>query len=260
MHRNQSHHVRVRIWIFLVPNEQQRGVIMTEAKNMNKRLLVISAFIVLLVPAVLASDILQRIKIGESVVIQSNIESILIVPNLIGKWVFNEPFIHSKQDFENYLLKNQTRLNNLNPKTEYYAVVTFSEPIPITEVDQLASQFGLTGLSVKYISTPEGSGQMPYPVTANDLQELQEQSQFIQQQLEQAKRDDPNSIIPEKIELFSGVIGLYVKALGKNLQDTQDAKVVLVDVGAADQLSNPTTEHSTPMRELYYEWITYGKE
>ncbi|MFZ2406177.1 MAG: hypothetical protein WAW41_13645, partial [Methylobacter sp.] len=132
------------------------------------------------------------------------------------------------------------------PTLEVPATVTFNKPINYADLEMYLSSVQI--INIKYVSSPEGAGSIPYP---NDMYELDELRSF-------------ENYLSNKIRSLTGIrsfklIKGYVAATVTGRPDKLleigriEKEVFLVDIGASSWLHAYPNAIIEPGDDLYYE-------
>lgn len=225
---------------------------------MNKKMIIIGAILLIGVPLVIATDALNRIQIGNAIITQEIAETIVEIPTIAGKTIFSEIQIRSTEGLQNYISEAKKRLAQANDAQEYIAVITFAQPLSKNELDEVIQKNGLKPMSVRFVSQPTGGGQLPYPLTNEDLAMLSESETRIMKSFLEAKKNDPELIVPQDFKLLKGFVSIYVKEKGSKLKEMKDPTILLVDVGPIEHQIAGKIGITFPLKDIFYEWETFG--
>lgn len=117
-----------------------------------------------------------------------------------------------------------SRLESLHGDEPVYAQATFKFPLSLGQVEEIVGDGSI--VSLRYVSFPEGGGQLPYPLTADHLDTLGE----WERDLETDKG--------EEFRILDGFTAAEIYATPAQLKRIMGARAVfVVDAGPTDLLS-----------------------
>jgi hypothetical protein len=222
---------------------------------MDKKWLLGMGIILLAIPLVIANEeMLQKIRIGEISITKTMNETLYEYPSLMGSVTFNIISALKPRDVENYIAKSKQRLEKATNNETYIAVITFSRPLSKTELDTLIDKYQLHPLSARFSSYPTGGGNMTFPITETDMDELENGQKEIVKKFKENKEKDPEIIYDENFKLFEGFISVYVKNSGKTLKEIDNSSVLLVDIGPIEQQLSGKIGIIFPGKDIYFEY------
>lgn len=222
---------------------------------MDKKWLLGIGVLLFVIPFTLANDgILQKIRIGEVTITKTLAETVYKYPSIIGNVTFNTISASTRLDVSNYIEKSNQRLEKTSDNGTYIAVITFNRPISKIELDELINQYHLHPMSARFSSYPTGGGNMVFPITATDMEELENGQIELMQRFRENKAKDSELIYDEKFKLFDGFVSIYVKDSGQTLKEINNSNVLLVDVGPIEQQIASSLGIVFPGNDIYFEY------
>ncbi len=167
--------------------------------------------------------------------------------------VLNKPHIQSAEDLSAFATRAEQRLMSLeDAKNRYFAIVTFRKPVSESELDRITA--GADVLSAKYISYPDGIGEIPYPITGDVRSRLNAMEEDIKTQM--AGYNDVHDF-----KLISGFVAAKLSGGKEDLVKIRQNRVVfVVDVGPVDEAKALQTKDIkvAPTTDVYQEYTAYG--
>jgi hypothetical protein len=136
------------------------------------------------------------------------------------------------------------RLEELNTDRDLFANVSFKYPLSQQEVEEILAK--VKGCSLRYVSHPEGGGQLGCPVTEKDMADLLEWEADLKEHY------------GEDFRILEGFTAAEVTAPPDILRGiAEDPRVFLTDVGATDLLDQFLNAVTISESDVSYQYEKY---
>ncbi|MEW6568572.1 MAG: hypothetical protein AB1449_10495 [Chloroflexota bacterium] len=152
--------------------------------------------------------------------------------------------LNNIEELIQYQRLQDSRLDSLDTEDLLSARVTFKLPLSLEETEEVLGTAAVS--SLRYVSSPTGGGQLPYPVTAQHLAVLE------------AWEQDLRSQYGDGFKVLAGFTAAEIQASPNQLTSiADDRRTFIVDAGATDLLGQFANAISLSDNDVAYSYQTF---